>query len=382
MTNKEDSDDLHALLQAHRRTLADLLTQQAMFSPAYVPPSISHGIRNARAEIQRTKRSLRDRGIAIGDHPNDEAPATHDAGEQRQAAATRANAVATQRKLIRKIVPVDRDEERLIFQRMLRHELPYRGMIIHSNGEGGWGKSSLLKIFDEACADCPSPITEALLFTPGDTGADWRLIMECTVHALGESYFPRYRAASAKGSAHDDQVFSYGMHNEEEVNTPEGSDVIGRTVGSGIRSLSRLGPAAGRSDQLRLTPIFLEEFRTAPKPEQFVWLVDAVEQLDDDTEIWLRKIFRHIALGELQNIILVLAGRHRFNLSQDWGDRINQIRLGPLNSSAVEDLLVQGGWDGTDQERRVWAERLIKQTGGKPHAIRGLLDRMLIEQEV
>jgi hypothetical protein len=379
MTDREHIDDQVELLRVHRQTLANLLKQEAQLSSAYAPPGIGHGIREARASIRHIKQSLRTRGIRIEDHPNDRAPTTDDASNQRRLIAGHPSTPEPQRKLIRRIVPVDRDTERRNFQRMLRREIPWRGMIIHSNGEGGWGKTSLLKIFDEECADCPSPLTEALLFTPGDTGANWKLIMERTVRAVGESYFPRYRAASADRTAHD-HGYSLATH-EEGIDTHDSGDELWRTVGGDTWSSDRLRPLDGRSDQVRLTPVFIEEFQAAPKPEQFVWLIDAVEHLDDDTVIWLRKIFKHIVLGELQNTILVLAGRHRFNSSSFWGNHIKQTRLGPLNIPAVVDLLEQGGWDGTKQERRIVAKQLIEQTGGKPHAIRGLLDRMLIEQE-
>jgi nucleoside phosphorylase len=62
------------LLATHRRTLAILLDQQAQHTPAYAPPSIAHGIAEARAQILRIKAALRGWGQPAEDEPND-APA-------------------------------------------------------------------------------------------------------------------------------------------------------------------------------------------------------------------------------------------------------------------------------------------------------------------
>lgn len=72
MPSQEEIDRQQQLLDAHRATLAILLAQQARHTRAYTPPATEHGIREARAEIERAKRTLRGWGIAVEDQPDDE----------------------------------------------------------------------------------------------------------------------------------------------------------------------------------------------------------------------------------------------------------------------------------------------------------------------
>lgn len=62
------------LLEAHRRTLAHYLQQEATMGRANTSPSVPHGIWDARAEIKRIKTTLRANGIAVDDHPHDDDP--------------------------------------------------------------------------------------------------------------------------------------------------------------------------------------------------------------------------------------------------------------------------------------------------------------------
>jgi hypothetical protein len=51
--SQEAIDDQRELLEAHRRTLAIYLKQQAALGSAYAPPGIANGIREARDAIKR-----------------------------------------------------------------------------------------------------------------------------------------------------------------------------------------------------------------------------------------------------------------------------------------------------------------------------------------
>lgn len=64
------------LLTTHRRTLAHLLRQQATLTSAHTPPSVAHGIDEARENIRRIKTTLRVNGIEVDDYPDDELPTT------------------------------------------------------------------------------------------------------------------------------------------------------------------------------------------------------------------------------------------------------------------------------------------------------------------
>jgi len=72
MPSDETIAQQRKLLATHRATLAILLEQQARHTPAFAPPSIAHGIAEARANVQRIKAALRGWGAPVDDTPNDE----------------------------------------------------------------------------------------------------------------------------------------------------------------------------------------------------------------------------------------------------------------------------------------------------------------------
>lgn len=76
MTSEEDIHGQQLLLKAHRQTLEILLRQRALHTTAFVPPSIEHGIREAREQIHIIKQTLRNWEISVADHPSDEDEST------------------------------------------------------------------------------------------------------------------------------------------------------------------------------------------------------------------------------------------------------------------------------------------------------------------
>lgn len=73
MSDHEDRAHLQELLQTNRRTLRILLHQLASHGgSAYAPPSVVHGIEEARASIRVYKAHLRQLGEAVADDVDDE----------------------------------------------------------------------------------------------------------------------------------------------------------------------------------------------------------------------------------------------------------------------------------------------------------------------
>jgi hypothetical protein len=68
----EQIADQRELLAAHRRTLAVYLRQLATLGSAYVPPSVSSGIREARVGVRQAKSALRGWGVEVEDLPGEE----------------------------------------------------------------------------------------------------------------------------------------------------------------------------------------------------------------------------------------------------------------------------------------------------------------------
>lgn len=72
MPTQDDIVEQQQLLDAHRRTLAAYLKQQALVGGAQATPvAVTHGIAEARASIARVKRILRGWNVAVEDHPDD-----------------------------------------------------------------------------------------------------------------------------------------------------------------------------------------------------------------------------------------------------------------------------------------------------------------------
>jgi hypothetical protein len=90
MPSQEDVANQQELLAVYRRTLAQLLRQQAQIGELYAPPAINYGIDEARANIRRIKATLREWGVPVEDHPDDEPPARAGASVPPTLAAPRA----------------------------------------------------------------------------------------------------------------------------------------------------------------------------------------------------------------------------------------------------------------------------------------------------
>ncbi len=73
MPSSQDIEQLQDRLSVNRTTLATLLTQRDAFSSAHVPPPVVSGIREARANIQQIKATLRSWGVPFDDLPDDTA---------------------------------------------------------------------------------------------------------------------------------------------------------------------------------------------------------------------------------------------------------------------------------------------------------------------
>jgi hypothetical protein len=64
--------NLQERLAIQRTTLTHYLKQVATMGSAYAPPHVTHGIREARQEITKIKHALRNAGIQVDNHPDDE----------------------------------------------------------------------------------------------------------------------------------------------------------------------------------------------------------------------------------------------------------------------------------------------------------------------
>jgi hypothetical protein len=75
MLSQEDIEQQRERLHTHRYTLNYLLRQEAIHTTAHSPPSVAHGIREARTAIGQIKAILQAWGVDVEDHPDDTPPA-------------------------------------------------------------------------------------------------------------------------------------------------------------------------------------------------------------------------------------------------------------------------------------------------------------------
>ena len=71
MASPEEIKHQQDLLTTYRNTLAHYLKQEAGLGKLHAPPGVAHGIREARENIQRIKKNLRDWHAEVADHPDD-----------------------------------------------------------------------------------------------------------------------------------------------------------------------------------------------------------------------------------------------------------------------------------------------------------------------
>jgi DNA-binding response OmpR family regulator len=72
MYTEKDITNQQERLATNRRTLAHYLAQMAAIGSINIPPSIAHGISEARDNIRQIKKALYGWGVVVDDHPDDE----------------------------------------------------------------------------------------------------------------------------------------------------------------------------------------------------------------------------------------------------------------------------------------------------------------------
>jgi len=267
---------------------------------------------------------------------------------------------------------VDRELERNLFRKILKGETTVRGLVIHSRGQGGWGKSVLLQMFEKECAACQSPPTEVFSFDPSDTGANWLSIMDRTARKLGVEHFPRYMSVRATTYSKESREQA---EDDQEIYTPSADAVgeqreeLGETA-SVVRIRSSYDGERSESTHVDMTKIFLQELESFPQPLQVVWLVDAVDWIDRDTRDWLIKIFGRIYRGTLTKVILVAAGRDSLYYHPSWKGKVEEIDVCRFEKKAIPELLLHFGFidriDGVEKLCELIADDLFQKTNGKP----------------
>lgn len=258
---------------------------------------------------------------------------------------------------------VDRSTERALFAQMLRGESPTRGLILHSRGEGGWGKSVLIQLFLREGRQLPGAAPQALFFDPAQADADWRSIMDATVAALGPVLFPNYLALrETVGSL-------------SPVAPPLSMLAAVPTALQGWTPAIDTAPSPGAAygagnGQQNLSEVFFAELQAAPLVAPLLWLVDGAEWLDRDTQAWLIRVFGRIAADKLTRLLLVVAGRQALYTQPSWRPQVELLDVCRFEKDAILDLLIHLGLctPSARNDRLVarFSEKVLQKTQGKP----------------
>jgi len=270
----------------------------------------------------------------------------------------------------------NRDEEIGLFQRILRGEDPRRSVVVHSHGERGWGKSSLLVMLCQECSKYEPSFTRTFLFPAHEVSVSWKLILTATADWLGALYFPRFSAllrsmlyskagpwATWRAGVRYGAVSASGLgYKTWEARVAEAS----------IDQAPAYVPPEELQEQL--TDLFLEELAALPEPAQVVWLVDTIEAVGPETQAWLSDMIGRIARQETDKVILVVAGRSPLPYDKTWKSRVCEIDLKGLPRDAIRQLAQSRRMLGTERTIEKLVDLLEMTTSGNPLKICSLLD--------
>jgi predicted phosphodiesterase len=274
---------------------------------------------------------------------------------------------------------LNRERELELFQQILQKDSPVRGVVVHSRGERGWGKSSLLRMFCQECSKCDPRFAQALLFLNQEAPVGWDVILEVTARGLGLVHFPKYFALAqsmvySKAGPPETRsaVFGYG-----------GEVVSGAEYRTGEIRMAEitmeLVPVYGPTErfQEQLTDVFLEELEALPEPAQIVWLVDTTEVAGPETQTWLSNMLGRIASQQTQKVILVVAGRKPLPYDDAWKNSVCELDLKGLPREAIRQIAESRGMRGTERTMEKLAELLEEKTSGNPLSVCSYLDSEL-----
>ena len=282
--------------------------------------------------------------------------------------------------IARRVEPLfNREPELELFQRILQGESSMRGVVVHSRGERGWGKSSLLIMFCQKCSECHPVFTQSFWFPAHEVLVSWESILDVTAHRLGLVHFPKYFAL-AQSMAYSRvgvletwrAVFRYG-----------GVGVSGAGYRTGEMRVAEISmePTAvhvpTEQFQEQLTDVFLDELEALPEPVQIAWLVDTIEAVGPETRIWLSNMLGRIARQQTRKVILVVSGRKPLPYDDVWKDRVCKLDLKGLPREAICKIVESRGMRGDERTMEKLADLLEEKTSGNPLSICSYLDSEL-----
>jgi DNA-binding response OmpR family regulator len=156
MYTEEDIANQQERLATYRRTLAHYLAQMAVIGSVNIPPSIAHGISEARDNIRKIKETLYGWEVVVDDHPDDE---PHNRLPKIESLTKETPAMDTQGKKILLI------EDNQAHAQNIKDRLGWLGYVINISYTGESG-------FTSAKAEQPNLIILDIMLETNDKGFD------------------------------------------------------------------------------------------------------------------------------------------------------------------------------------------------------------------
>lgn len=271
----------------------------------------------------------------------------------------------------------DRHAERALFKRLLSREIQLRALVVHSNGDRGWGKSELLRLFYSLAIDDTTRPTRPLFFDVVDTSITETSplnIMDWTASAFGFENFPGYWRMSARLRASADPFDRDSGYASavETMSTPlftSGSVHSSRARGfTGSVRRNALYEESRESAEDRVTNVFLKELESLDIPDQVVWLIDSVNWAGDGLRSWLCRVLDRIAQGHSNRLLMVVAGTDPLHLSPPglWSLIVRQMEIPPFSEDDLLEPLKLLKLSNQPIGLLAMAGTLIRATKGKP----------------
>jgi len=256
----------------------------------------------------------------------------------------------------------DRQREQAIFRDIIHQQNLLRALLLHSNGEGGVGKSTILNMFEMGCQSDRLPCPTLPLAFNAYRPLSCLDILNKTVRKLGRENFTHYsrlRDTSkerGQSSAYQSRssMASVGEQEEPQIES--------------TRQAEKTDEADSTTQQAefrqQLTDLFVTEL--IELDQQVVWLVDTAERMNEETQQWLLGLIDQIANDEIENLVMVVAGRERWPYQPHWQRRIQELTVTHFSQDIVEEIIEDISPTTDNSMRKMLAHLLMVKTGGKP----------------
>lgn len=238
---------------------------------------------------------------------------------------------------------VDRKIEMRVFRTMLDKSTPDRPITIIW-GDGGIGKSTLMDWMEQECESCC--LTKAKVLWSDTRNHDYLGIMREFRDGLGADSFsqfnslvnfftvPQYKLELVVNSS--GVSVGENMRNEGSIRSMAGINVEDLNI-----SVPRSDLGISEAERMtRLTDMFLRELDAAAKRNPLILFLDAFEKASELTRSWVCNELVGACLdGRLANARIVMCGRIRPPLQDDWWVVVNEMHLSPLGLEDVIEYL-------------------------------------------